>query len=377
MKRTISLKLLHTAEQVKAFVDLAETFAACCNEIVPYSVEHRCWNKPDLHRLCYYDIRASHPAIGSTMVCSAMQKVVSAYKTLKSNKGIKKGQPVPLIKFSSKSVHFHKDTYTFKKDGLSLLTLNGRTVVPFAMGSHQFNLLKQGLPKEADLICKKGQWYFNLVLDLPDVSPMPGNGVLGVDVGENNLAATSSGRVFYGNKLRHDRDKYLAHRRRLQSNGSPSAKQRLRKISGKEQRHVKHVNHCISKAIVAEAFSNGTSEIRLENLTHIRDRIKAGKRVKARLHRWAWRQLQDFVAYKAQAVGIMVNYVNPAYTSQTCSVCHRLGIRVKHNFTCPHWGNVAHSDINGARNIATFARVLTPVRGSVNCPNVRSSSQLG
>jgi transposase, IS605 OrfB family, central region len=335
MKRTISLKLLHTAEQAKAFEDLAETFTACCNEIVPYSVEHHCWNRVALHHLCYYDIRASHPAIGSQMVCNAIKKVASAYKALKSNKGIKRGEPVPLIKFSPKSVHFDKKTYSFRNEGLSLFTLNERMILPFVMGSHQFNLLKQGLPKEADLICKKGQWYFNLVLDLPDVPPIPGDRVMGVDVGENNLAATSSGRVFYGNKLRHDRDKYLAHRRRLQSNGSPSAKQRLRKISGKEQRHVKHVNHCISKAIVAEAFSNGTSEIRLEDLTHIRDRIKAGKRVRARLHKWAWRQLQDFVAYKAQAVGITVNYVNPAYTSQTCSVCHRLGIRVKHNFTCP------------------------------------------
>ena len=374
MKRTISIKLLPTERQAQAFKSLAETFAAGCNEVVPYSREHRCWNQVDLHRLSYNAVRASYPSLGSQMACIVIRKVASAYKTLISNKGIQRGKPVPLIKFSPKSVHFDKRTYSFRKEALSLFTMSGRVIVPFVMGSHQFNLLKQGSATGAELICKKGQWYFNLVLDIPDSAPMPGNDVLGVDVGENNLAATSSGRVFYGNKLRHDRDKYLAHRRRLQSNGSPSAKQRLRKISGKEQRHVKHVNHCISKAIVAEAFSNGTSEIRLEDLTHIRDRIKAGKRVRARLHRWAWRQLQDFVAYKSQAVGITVNYVNPAYTSQTCSVCHKLGVRVKHSFTCPHCGNVAHSDINGARNIATFARVLTPARGIVNYPNVRSSS---
>ena len=197
---------------------------------------------------------------------------------------------------------------------------------------------------------------------------------MGVDVGENKIAATSSGRVFDGGKLRHDRDKYLSHRRRLQSNGSQSAKQRLRGISGRERRHVTHVNHCISKAIVQEAVSCGVSEIRLEDLTHIRDRIKSGKRMRARLHRWAWRQLQDFVAYKAQAMGITVNYVNPAYSSQRCSVCHELGKRVKHRFTCPQCGYVAHSDINGARNIAAFAEVLTPARGAVNRPNVHSGS---
>ena len=80
------------------------------------------------------------------------------------------------------------------------------------------------------------------------------------------------------------------------------------------------------------------------------------------------------MAYKAQAMGITVNYVNPAYTSQTCSVCHELGKRVKHRFTCPQCGHVAHSDTNGARNIAAFAEVLTPARGAVNRPNVHSGS---
>ena len=374
MKRTISVKLLHTAEQAQAFGDLAETFSASCNEIVPFAQEHRCWNRVALHHLAYYSIRKQFPELGSQMACKVIHKVADAYKTLQSNKRIKKGEPVPLIQFSPKSVHFDKRTYSIKDDVLSLFTMGGRVKVPFIMGDHQRNLFNQGSATEAELICRKGQWYFNLVLDIPDIDSATGDKVMGVDVGENVIAATSFGRVFDGGKLRHDRDKYLSHRRRLQSNGSQSAKQRLRGISGKERRHVTHVNHCISKAIVQEAVACGASEIRLEDLTHIRDRIKSGKRMRARLHRWAWRQLQDFVAYKAQGMGITVNYVNPAYTSQTCSICHELGKRVKHSFTCPQCGHVAHSDINGARNIAAFAEVLTPARGAVNRPNVHSGS---
>lgn len=374
MKRTISVKLLHTAEQAQAFGDLAETFSDSCNHIVPLVQENRCFNRVALHHLAYYSVRETFPDLGSQMVCKAVHRVTDAYKTLQSNKRIKKGEPIPLIQFSPKSVHFDKRTYSIKDDSLSLFTMGGRVKVPFVMGKHQQNLFDQGSATEAELICKKGQWFFNLVLDIPDVDSATGDKVMGVDVGENVIAATSSGRVFDGGKLRHDRDKYLSHRRRLQSNGSQSAKQRLRGISGKERRHVTHVNHYISKAVVQEAVACGVSEVRLEDLTHIRDRIKVGKRVRARLHRWAWRQLQDFVAYKAQAMGITVNYVNPAYTSQTCSVCHELGKRVKHRFTCPQCGHVAHSDTNGARNIAAFAEVLTPARGAVNRPNVHSGS---
>ena len=63
----------------------------------------------------------------------------------------------------------------------------------------------------------------------------------------------------------------------------------------------------------------------MENLTHIRDRIRAGKRIRARLHRWAFSQLQSFVEYKALAAGISVVYVDPAYTSQSCCRCGNLG----------------------------------------------------
>jgi IS605 OrfB family transposase len=138
---------------------------------------------------------------------------------------------------------------------------------------------------------------------------------MGVDVGENNLAAISLGKVFGGGRLRHERDRYLALRRRLQSNGSQSAKQKLRQVSGREARRMKHINHETSKAIVEAAKAAGVAKIVMEDLTHIRARIKAGKRMRARLHRWAFRQLQTFVEYKARAVGIEVEYVDPAYSS--------------------------------------------------------------
>lgn len=192
------------------------------------------------------------------------------------------------------------------------------------LGDHQRRILASGTPKEAELVLRKGQWFFNLVVESDDAQSVTSGPVMGVDVGENNLAAHSMGKVFGGEQLRDKRDRYRALRRRLQSNGSQSAKQKLRQVSGKEQRRVKHVNHETSKAIVCAAAEAGVAKITMEDLTHIRARIKAGKRMRGRLHRWAWRQLQDFVEYKAHAVGIAVEYVNPAYTSQTCSCCGSL-----------------------------------------------------
>lgn len=351
-----------TPEQSAALLALTNTFAQACNAIVPIAVENRCWNRVALHHFAYYPVRELLPALGSQMVCQAVHRVADAYKTLKANKGIAKDKPVPAIEFNVSSVNFDKRTYSIKGDTVSLFTLDGRERIPFTAGKHQRNLLASGMPKEAKLILRKGVWYFNLVLDIPDIPPVSGGGVFGLDVGENNLAASSTGKVWGSGKLRHNRDKYLAHRRRLQSNGSRAAKRKLHVISGREQRHVKHVNHENSKAIVAEAIRSDASEIRMEDLTHIRANIKAGRRVRTRLHRWAFRQLQDFVAYKAQGVGLSVVYINPAYTSQTCSVCGEIGKRAKNSFAC-QCGTRLHADVNASRNIAGFARPIGSARG--------------
>ncbi|WP_371131229.1 transposase [Methylococcus capsulatus] len=92
--------------------------------------------------------------------------------------------------------------------------------------------------------------------------------------------------------------------------------------------------------------------------------------MRGRLHRWAWRQLQTFVEYKAKAAGIAVEYADPAYTSQTCSCCEGLGQRAKHRFECPHCGLRAHSDLNASRNLARIGATAVAPRAVVNTPDV-------
>jgi IS605 OrfB family transposase len=236
--------------------------------------------------------------------------------------------------------------------------------------------MASGKAKEAELVCRKGRWYFNLVVESEDSDPIASGPVMGVDVGENNLAATSTGKVWGGGQLRHQRNCYLALRRRLQSNGSQSAKQKLRQVSGKERRRISHINHETSKAIVAEARRLGVSKIVMEDLAHIRNRIQAGKRMRARLHGWAFRQLQGFIEYKAKAAGIAVEYVNPAYTSQTCSCCGALGQRIKHRFVCDKCGLRARADYSASRNLARIGSGAPLPRAAVNTPNVGDVSNV-
>jgi putative transposase len=320
MMRTASIRLSVTPEQAAALEALRSAYAQACNQLVPIVRAHRVWNRVGLHQRAYRGLRESTP--------------------------------------------------TIEANGVSLNTLKGRVSVPWISGAHQRRILQSGRAKEADLVLRDGQWFFNLVVQSEDPQTRASGPAMGVDVGENILAATSTGKVWGGESLRHQRDRYLALRTRLQSNGSQSARQKLRQVSGKERRRVRHVNHETSKAIVQEALRAGVAKIRMEDLTHIRERIRAGKRLRRRLHRWAFRQLQTFVEYKARAAGIAVEYVEPAYTSRTCAACGGLGERLRHRFVCQQCGLRAHADLNASRNLARIGESALSPRAAVNTPDV-------
>lgn len=56
--------------------------------------------------------------------------------------------------------------------------------------------------------------------------------------------------------------------------------------------------------------------------------------------------------YKCEAEGIKLAFVDPAYTSQTCSQCKsRLVMRVGGKFECRRCGYKDHADYNAAVNV--------------------------
>jgi putative transposase len=364
MMRTASIKLEVTVEQANRLGSLRAAYADACNRLVPIVREHRVWNRVALHNLAY-----AETPLGSQMCCNAIYSVCKAYKAQSVCGRIQKiGRFLKSVSSAPASIST-SDLHAQGRDAFALYA-GGAITVSLRLGEHQRRLIASGRPKEAELVFRQGKWFFHLIVESSDVETRASGPVMGVDVGENNLAATSTGKVFGGGELRHRRDRYLALRRRLQSNGSQSAKQKLRQVSGKERRRVTHVNHETSKAIVEEAKRMGAAKIVMEDLTDIRRRIRSGKRMRARLHRWAFRQLQDFVEYKAKAAGIAVEYVNPAYTSQTCSACGARGRRHQHRFVCDHCGLRAHSDLNASRNLARIGETAVSPRAAVNTPDV-------
>lgn len=79
-------------------------------------------------------------------------------------------------------------------------------------------------------------------------------------------------------------------------------------------------------------FLNKISAIRLEPLANIRQTTRTSRKNEKNLHIWSFYRLSQFIEYKANLEGIKVEYINPAYTSQTCQTVSK-GIKQKTIFT--------------------------------------------
>ena len=140
-------------------------------------------------------------------------------------------------------------------------------------------------------------------------------------MGVVNIATDSDGDNYSGAPIEYTRKRYAKLRVALQKKVTRSAKRYLKKISRRQERFQRDSNHCISKRLVLKPQCTKRMN-RLEDLTGIRERTKvSGKTERAKRSNWSFKQLRDFVSYKARMRGVRIELVDPRYTSQRCFEC--------------------------------------------------------
>lgn len=362
VKLTVQLKLLPSTEQAKTLRQTLESANAGANRLSRLAWEKKEFRQFPMHRLFYRQLRNEFP-LSAQIVVRLNAKVADAYKLDYRRQRVfrKHGS----ISYDARILHFQLPAST-----VSIWTVNGRIKkLPFICGGRQRKLLE--FPKgESDLILRTNQWYLNVTVEVPEAQEIEAMEWLGIDLGLTNLAQSSDGETF-GNARKvaglHGRRK--RQRKRLQKKGTRSAKRVLRRISGRESRFMRHVNHEISKQIVGVAKRTKRG-IALENLRHIRSRIRARKEQRRILHSWAFADLQEKIAYKGRLVGVPVKFVDARNTSRTCPMCGSISKKnrpTRDKFACQSCGFTADADTNAACNIAGRAVVIPPYeRASVS-----------
>ena len=205
----------------------------------------------------------------------------------------------------------------------------------------------------------------NLTIDIPfkQEDNLIKDRVLGVDLGVKYPAYVCLNDDTYKREhigealeLIKQREQYQARRRRTQQQlknvkggkGRHKKLKNLDRLSDCERNFAKTYNHMISKRIVEFAKKHKCEYIHLEKLT--KDGFD-----NTILRNWSYYELQQMIEYKADRLGIKARYVNPAFTSQTCSRCGNIdkeNRQTQETFVCTKCGFKLNADHNAAINIA-------------------------
>ena len=390
---TAKLKLHTTPEQFAALRATQLAYRDSLNLVSHYAFAHgKMSNKVKLQEGAYDEIRARFH-LPSQMACSVPRQVGATYKglwtkvkknaehrkagyTKKRYKGLDKA---PKFLSPTLTYQYGKD-YSFKKNQqISVLTLDGRVIVPYSGYDEHIQLIEQGAEIGAARLWydKPKKRFFLLVslqVETPDPTPENHKQVVGVDVGLRYLAVTSTTKgtctFFSGKKVRAKANHYARLRKRLQKKGTRSATRRLMQVSGRERRLKADANHVVSKRIVIQ---QPNSLIGLENLTDIRERTKRrthkrkkngkgtervspkARKANAVSSKWSFAELHAMIDYKALLNKSMAIKVDAHYTSQACPRCGHTAPANRPNkgllFVCQNCRYTLHADLVGARNL--------------------------
>ena len=356
MKRVIQIQLLPSANQATALFATMQRFNAACDWVAERAFERKLANRYALHKLYYYEVRQQFD-LPAQMACLTFAQVAAAYKRDKNKK-------VSFRPLSSMPYDRHLLRYK-GLECINLKALAGRTDIPCKMGRYQAEQFGH-VKRYAELVRRRdGKWFLMATVEFDDVPPVDSDDFLGIDLGVANLATDSDGQRHSGADVERVRLKCQTLHQRLQSAADLAknhrARKRIRKKlhrrARKEANFRRNTNHVLSKRIVEQA-KDTIRGIALEDLKGIRDSIRFRKPQRARMTGWAFDQLRQFIAYKAQAAGVRVKLVDPKHTSQMCSQCEhveRANRLSQSRFCCLRCGLKAHADVNAARNIRARA----------------------
>jgi IS605 OrfB family transposase len=124
----------------------------------------------------------------------------------------------------------------------------------------------------------------------------------------------------------------------------------LNAIKTLEKDYTKTYIHTITSSVIKYATSQRVGKILLEDLSTVKDHAND-----VVLRNWNIYDIQQMITYKANRIGISVEMVDPAYSSQRCNKCGNIDSDnrpTQEKFECVKCGHTDNADRNAAKNLS-------------------------
>lgn len=383
MTKTVKLKLLLSSEQQLAVKQLCERYRDVCNYVSSWIFDNDFpMNFMQVQNHIYYSVRERFE-LNSQITISALKTVTAAYKTVNEQLRQKpfkyedengNWQRIPRnVTWLQKRIQFknlqcdlvRNRNYRFIANTISFSTLDGTIAVAYQAPPIFEQRLNEGWTLgTAKLIYQRSKWFVAIPMSIKNEEQTQFSKIVGIDRGLRFVIATADSQshsfFYHGAEIMHRRHKFAKARKSLQEKNTRSSKRRLKAIGHRENRWMRDINHCIAKTLCDNYGSNTLFVMEdLTNVTFDEKNLCGTAKQRQDKKSWAFYQLEQYLKYKAEAVGSLVINVNPRYTSQRCPVCGIVDKSQrhydKHEYRCV-CGYRSNDDRIGALNLLELGR---------------------
>jgi putative transposase len=227
-----------------------------------------------------------------------------------------------------------------------------------------------GTPRNVTVSRKGSHWFLSIQTEMEVATPVhPSRSLVGIDRGVKQFAVLSDG-TFHEplnafKKLEHKlaKEQQRLARKTNRSNNWQKQKNRITRlhirIADMRNDYLHKLSTTISKnhaAVVLEALKVKNMSASVKGTIEMPGRkVRQKSGLNKAILDQGWGNFRLFLEYKQARQGGMVIYVNPVYTSQTCSRCghvHSDNRKSRSEFVCQSCGLAIHADFNAAINIS-------------------------
>ena len=281
----------------------------------------------------------------------------------------KKGKAFPRFKKRGK-----QDSFTYPQ---GIKADNDQIYLP-KIGWFKFRKSREieGIIKNVTVSRTAGKWYVSIQVEMEITQPLHASTTaVGIDMGVARFATISDGSVIEPINSFRKWDTRLAHeQRKLSGKTKFSANWKKQKVK------IQNIHSKIAHAR-RDFLHKATSEISKNHAIVILEDLKVsnmsrsakgtlevpGSNVaaKAGLNKsildQGWYEFRRQITYKKQWQGGRVILINPANTSQACSMCNHVAFENRQTqalFRCVSCGYCENADLNAARNILAVGRAV-------------------